>query len=400
MRAALILKSCATPFVMRPAVDILSRAERRRSFARRALRSVVARTAWPHFCAGETLDDCVRVANRMKECNVSLIVDHSVEERERPEDWVVNLRRKKELLRRCADTLGSAARFVPVKVTALASPRLLEDISEILSSQDDTWDVERDVEDQLDNANRELLGSALENLRELCEEARSIPNMSLALDAEQSHRQPALDYLANRTMSVANAGDDARTILYNTVQCYALGANRRLRRDVARAEREGYRYGVKLVRGAYLEAERQRSAELGTSFPLHSTKTEVDAAYDRAATALLNDVRTHSGRVSVLIATHNSASVSNAKHAMRELELSNAHPSVHFATIMGMSDHLTIGLGLEGYNALKLVLFGDFDEIYPWLIRRLEENREIFGGAHDEYELIMEELYVRLRGRS
>ena len=29
-------------------------------------------------------------------------------------------------------------------------------------------------------------------------------------------------------------------------------------------------------------------------------------------------------------------------------------------------------LGQRGYNAHKLVLFGDFEQIFPWLLRRLE----------------------------
>ena len=47
-----------------------------------------------------------------------------------------------------------------------------------------------------------------------------------------------------------------------------------------------------------------------------------------------------------------------------------------------MSDHVTYALGLSTddttskplFNVLKLVPFGDFEELLPWLTRRLEEN--------------------------
>ena len=48
------------------------------------------------------------------------------------------------------------------------------------------------------------------------------------------------------------------------------------------------------------------------------------------------------------------------------------------AQIMGMCDNITLALGQHQYNSHKLVLFGDFDEVFPWLLRRLEENQAPF----------------------
>ena len=52
----------------------------------------------------------------------------------------------------------------------------------------------------------------------------------------------------------------------------------------------------------------------------------------------------------------------------------------------GMSDHITYALGLSTdditkqpmFNVLKLVPFGDFEQLLPWLTRRLEENNVIY----------------------
>ena len=45
--------------------------------------------------------------------------------------------------------------------------------------------------------------------------------------------------------------------------------------------------------------------------------------------------------------------------------------------IKGMCDNITNTLGLRGYNVSKLLLFGAFDDILPWLLRRLDENQVI-----------------------
>jgi hypothetical protein len=46
---------------------------------------------------------------------------------------------------------------------------------------------------------------------------------------------------------------------------------------------QGYRFGAKLVRGAYLAQEQQRAQEGGYPSPLHGSKAEADASYDRWA---------------------------------------------------------------------------------------------------------------------
>lgn len=367
----------------------------------------VRRTVWPHFCAGDRLEDCERVRQIMSPSNVRLMIDHSVEERETPEDWEINLERKKTLLRRSKESLGSDVAFVPVKVTSLASPQLLEDLTNVLRAMytdEDAFDPEI-VENALSEENRGLLRSAQRNLSELCEEAKRHDGLSLALDAEQSHRQPAIDYIASQLMASCNVADDTRRglVLYNTIQCYMIGAGRRLSRDMMMARRGGYDYGVKLVRGAYLESERARAEETGTAYPLHSTKNATDDAYDEAVRDALTEMATTSSsssngnRVGLLIATHNTKSVQNAIDTMEDLGLSarDGH-AISFATIMGMCDNVTLALGLSGYDALKLVLFGEFDEIYPWLLRRLDENRDVLGGAHDEFRLLRSELRRRL----
>lgn len=49
-----------------------------------------------------------------------------------------------------------------------------------------------------------------------------------------------------------------------------------------RARREGFLYGAKLVRGAYLYLERGRAKEKGYPSPIHDSIEDTHANYDRS----------------------------------------------------------------------------------------------------------------------
>ena len=102
--------------------------------------------------------------------------------------------------------------------------------------------------------------------------------------------------------------------------------------------------------------------------------------YEQALSFLLERIAAD-GTAAVMIATHNQASIAHAVQTMESLGLDRGHPAVHFGQILGITDNLSVALGLSGYNAMKLVLFGDFNEVFPWLIRRLDENRDMLGAA-------------------
>ena len=77
--------------------------------------------------------------------------------------------------------------------------------------------------------------------------------------------------------------------------------------------------------------------------------------------------------------------------------LAPADARVMFAQIMGMCDGLSMALGQTGYNSHKLVLFGDFEQIFPWLLRRLEENQDMLGAVQkQDLPLLLHELKRRI----
>ena len=57
----------------------------------------------------------------------------------------------------------------------------------------------------------------------------------------------------------------------------------RIVRDVQKASEEGWKFGAKLVRGAYIHAEQKRAAELGYPSPIHDSLEATHQNYNRLA---------------------------------------------------------------------------------------------------------------------
>ena len=83
-----------------------------------------------------------------------------------------------------------------------------------------------------------------------------------------------------------------------------------LKLDLAFAEESGFMYGVKVVRGAYMEQERALAEEKGYTDPIWSSKAETDVCYQR----LLNILFDYSQRrlAHIMVASHNEATITFA----------------------------------------------------------------------------------------
>ena len=163
------------------------------------------------------------------------------------------------------------------------------------------------------------------------------------------------------------------------------------------------------MRGAYLVSEARRAAAdgAGRAPPTHATKAETDAAYDGAVARVLGriaaaDAAAAAGRAraaiapTLLVATHNRASVFAATAKLAELGIARDDGRVHFAQILGMADDVTGALAAAGHNAHKLALFGGLEQIVPWLMRRLDENVGMLAATAGERALLLREIRRRL----
>ena len=65
------------------------------------------------------------------------------------------------------------------------------------------------------------------------------------------------------------------------LQCYLKDAAARIETDMQRAALEGWKFGAKTVRGAYMVVERARAAEKGYDSPIWDSLQETHDNYNR-----------------------------------------------------------------------------------------------------------------------
>jgi len=224
----------------------------------------------------------------------------------------------------------------------------------------------------------------LERLAELASKER----VHLMVDAEQTYFQPAIDHMVINLQKKFNKEFPA---IFNTYQCYLTNTAGRVDVDLARAERHGYYFAAKLVRGAYMFQERKRAAKFGYKDPIFPTIEHTHANFHCVLDKILRNIKNRQ----VMVASHNETSVRFAVQKMHEYNIPKEGGGVYFGQLLGMCDHVSFSLGAQGYGVYKYVPYGPVREVLPYLIRRAEENGDMLGGAHKERSLIAQELLRR-----
>ncbi|GBG24301.1 Proline dehydrogenase 1, mitochondrial [Hondaea fermentalgiana] len=231
---------------------------------------------------------------------------------------------------------------------------------------------------------RALFGR-LDRLAKLAKEQ----GVSLMVDAEQTYFQPCID--ANVLMLQRHYNMDGTATIYNTYQCYLKSTDERLSQDLDRSKREGWKLAAKLVRGAYMVAERKLASENGYPDPIHDNIEDTHACYHRNLDVMLADADAE-----VMVASHNQQTCEFTVAQMSAYNIEPDSGKVHFGQLRGMSDHLTYNLGAHNYSAYKYLPYGQVHEVLPYLIRRAQENSGLMAGAVHERGLLLKEITQRI----
>lgn len=330
------------------------------------VKGLIRATAFKHFCGGENIADCQHTIEALGKYNIGTILDYSVEGKETESDFEHSLQETLSCIARAKGQKNIP--FSVFKLTGFARMALLEKVNanEPLSKQE---------EDEFERVRQRV--------EKICAAADE-SNVPVFIDAEETWIQNVIDDLANAMMLKYNKN---RVLVYNTLQFYRTDRNSYLEQCYSHAISNNYMLGIKLVRGAYMEKERERAKKLNYPSPIQPDKNAADKDYDDALTFCIN----HIDRISICAGTHNEKSSLLLVELMNQKNIPHNHPHIWFSQLFGMSDHISFNLSKEGYNVAKYVPYGPVASVLPYLIRRAQENTSVKGQTGRELANILAE---------
>ena len=336
-------------------------------FLKLPIKGIVKATVFRQFCGGESVEECQPQIDRLAEGNVQAILDYSVEGKAEEADFDRTLETTLDTIRFAQNNPGVP--FGVFKPTGVGAIEWYEKVSlkqELSAEESESW---------------ARVLARWEKIFMLASEMK-IPVM---IDAEESWIQPVVDELAFGFMAKYNT---QTPIVYNTAQLYRHDRLEQLKMALARAKAEEFIYGVKIVRGAYMEKERKRAEANGYADPIQPNKAATDRDYDAALELILSNLE----HMAVVVGTHNEASIELAATLMTKHSIAFDSRRVYVAQLFGMSDHISFNAANSGLNVAKYLPFGPVKDVLPYLFRRAEENTAVEGQTGRELGLLTKEL--------
>ena len=350
------------------------------------VKSLVRSTIFRQFVGGETLEQNAEVADRLEKYDVQVILDYGVEGKEGEENFDHAC---EEFIRviNYASTQPNIP-FMSVKVTGFARFGLLEKMDAMIHQNEGSLMTRYSkAVDDLDANEREEWHRIRTRMLRICETAAR-GNVGVFVDAEETWIQDPVDALTIMMMDTYNK---EKCIVYNTTQHYRLDRLQFLKDSFDAAVERKFILGAKLVRGAYMEKERKRAAEMNYPSPIQPNKESSDKDFDDAVRFCID----HIDKISLVVASHNEQSNMLAVKLLEKKGLPLKHPHVHWSQLYGMSDNITFNLAKAGCSVSKYLPFGPIKDVIPYLMRRAQENTSIGGQTSREMSLIEKEMKRR-----
>jgi proline dehydrogenase len=346
------------------------------------LKFTIKKTIFEQFCGGETIHECDRAIDSLAKSGIGTILDYSVEGEESESNFELTAA---EILKTIERAKGNKdIPFSVFKTTGVMSSEVLEAASSAIENND-IRDISL-VENHLNSSLKSDWQKGFTRFMSLCNAAAN-SEVQIFVDAEETWLQPAIDLMATYAMERLNT---TRAWIFNTLQMYRHDRLAYLQHQVAENK---FKYGYKLVRGAYMEKERARAMKMGYQDPIQRNKEATDRDYDAAVAFCLEN---HNS-VSVCIATHNENSSMLGANLLAKQGLTKGDIKVSFSQLLGMSDHISFNLSNSGYRVSKYVPYGPVLAVIPYLTRRAQENSGMAGQMGRELALIESEIKRRKR---
>jgi proline dehydrogenase len=383
-RAHFLFKSMGKPWLINLGLKITPLAIKwRLPFTKTVIRS----TIFKQFVGGETLEETASVAKKLGEYKVQVILDYGVEggdDGEQGFDHAMN-----EFIRviKYAGTQPNIP-LISIKVTGFARFGLLEKLDSSVAMASGTLMQRFDAAlSQLTAAEMEEWERVKQRMQQVCA-AAAANKVGVLVDAEETWIQDPVDVLTFLMMEQFNS---KVVVVFNTIQLYRHDRLTFLHNSLEAAEKKEFILGAKLVRGAYMEKERRRAAEMGYASPIQPDKASCDADYDAGVKFCI----AHIDKISLIVASHNEKSNLLAVELLAQKGLPANHPHIHFSQLYGMSDNITFNLAGAGCPVSKYLPFGPIKDVIPYLMRRAQENSSVAGQTGRELGLIEKEIKRR-----
>jgi RHH-type proline utilization regulon transcriptional repressor/proline dehydrogenase/delta 1-pyrroline-5-carboxylate dehydrogenase len=216
---------------------------------------------------------------------------------------------------------------------------------------------------QEDTVMRELVP----RLRSLAMMAKSA-GMGFNIDAEEADRLSlSLDVIEATLDEPALSGWDGFGVV---VQAYGQRAGLVIDALYQMAERLDRKLMVRLVKGAYWDAEIKRAQVQGIDgFPVFTAKAHTDVSYIANARKLLS----MTDRIYPQFATHNAHTVAAVLHLAERLQRSTA--DYEFQRLHGMGEALHLNVMKDSGTRCRIYApVGAHEDLLAYLVRRLLEN--------------------------
>jgi len=328
---------------------------------------IIKKTIFKQFCGGTTIQDCEQTIQQLSSYNIGTILDYSVEGKIKEEDFEKTTDEIiATIVRASKDTKIPYAVF---KVTGIATFSLLEKANSI--------------ENELTENEKKSFASIVSRVDRICKSGFDC-GIPVFIDAEESWIQDTIDRLAQTMMAKYNKD---KAIVFNTIQMYRHDRLDFLMKVIHDSKINGYHYGIKLVRGAYMEKERARALQMNYPSPIQPNKGSTDNDYNKALSVILENIN----HLSLCAGTHNEESSLLLTKLLEKFNVNKDDQRIYFAQLLGMSDHISYNLSSEGYNVAKYVPYGPIKEVLPYLLRRADENTSVAGQTSRELSLLSKE---------
>ena len=279
-------------------------------FLNAPINSIIKKLFFKQFCGGETIDECQNLINELSTYNIQSTLDYCVEGKKNSET-------RKKTFSEILNTIEESKENINI-------PFCVFKMSGVIELMNDSY-----VTDFWCKKNTEKIKILFKKAKQF-----KIP---VLIDAEETWIQNGIDKITEILMKEFNKEE---VIVFNTVQLYRKDRLHYIKKIHLQAKKEKFKIGLKLVRGAYMEKERNYAKKNKYVSPIHETKEDCDRDFNNALKYCIQNIED----ISIFVGTHNEESCLYLTKLMKEFNINENDKRIYFSQLLGMSDHISYNL--------------------------------------------------------